>query len=213
MYLPNHFREDRLEVQHALIRSHSLGLLICDGPQGLTANPIPFLVQSDGGPLGLLRAHMARANNQWRELADAGQCLVVFQGPQAYVSPSWYPSKRETEKVVPTWNYATVHVWGQPRVIEEPVWLRKQVGELTDCHEAAFDEPWRVEDAPEDFIAAQLRGIVGLEIPIGRIEGKWKVSQNRSEPDRCGVVEGLQRLGVSGAPMASLVEAKGPAKL
>ena len=136
MYQPPAFREDRLEVQHELIRAHPLGLLITAGPAGLLANPFPFLLDADGTPLGTLRLHIARANPHWREFDAIDECLVVFQGPQDYVTPSWYATKRETGKVVPTWNYAMVHVWGRPRVVNDAVWLRRQLDDLTASREA-----------------------------------------------------------------------------
>lgn len=204
MYQPAHFREDDLGAQHALIRAHPLGLLVTAGPGGLTANPIPFLVDPKASERGTLRAHLARANPQWRELEAVADCLVVFQGPHGYVTPSWYATKRETGKVVPTWNYATVHAWGRPRVIADADWLRRQIAELTDLREAARSEPWSVEDAPKPFTDAQVRGIVGIEIPVARIEGKWKVSQNRPEADRAGVIAGFREGG--GEAMAGLVQ-------
>ncbi|MDI6834707.1 MAG: FMN-binding negative transcriptional regulator [Rhizobiaceae bacterium] len=210
MYQPPHFREDRREVQHALIRSHSLGLLISSGEGGLLANPIPFrLVNSDLG-LGTLQAHMARANPQWRALAAGAEVLVVFQGADHYVTPSWYETKRETGKVVPTWNYAIVQVRGTVRVIEDSQWLRALVGRLTDGHESRRMIPWAVDDAPDDFITAQLKGIVGIEVQITAIEGKWKVSQNRNEADRRGVAEGLdaEASDTAGA-MAAMVREPG----
>ncbi|MBI2720510.1 MAG: FMN-binding negative transcriptional regulator [Rhizobiales bacterium] len=206
MYLPTHFREDRLEVQHDLIRTHPLGLLISDGASGLQASPLPFLIDARASKLGTLRAHLARANGHWQELAESGECLVVFQGPQAYVTPSWYETKRETGKVVPTWNYVTVHAWGRARAIEDGAWLRQQIGELTAKQESPRATPWKVEDAPADFLAAQIRAIVGLEIPIDRIEGKWKASQNRPAKDRAGVVAGLSEMGEMDRAMARLVE-------
>lgn len=211
MYQPPHFREDRLEVQHGLIRAHPLALLVTAGPGGLMANPLPFVLDPAAGERGTLRCHLARANPQWRELKAIDECLVVFQGADSYITPAWYPTKRETGKVVPTWNYATVHCWGRPIVHDDPEWLRRQVGTLTDQLEAPRSEPWRVSDAPEPFVAAQLRGIIGVDIPIARIEGKWKVSQNRVDADRAGVVAGL---GAEGGPaeMATLVAAGGPAK-
>jgi transcriptional regulator len=209
MYQPPHFREDRLDVQHDLIRSHPLGLLITSGPGGLMANPIPFLIDSGASEGGTLLCHMARANPQWRELAAVEECLVVFQGPQDYVTPSWYATKRETGKVVPTWNYATVHAWGKPAVIDDPDWLRRQIESLTQAREASRPEPWQVDDAPAAFVTAQIKGIIGVEIPIGRIEGKWKVSQNRPEPDRAGVAAGYREQGEAGIPMAELVAGRG----
>lgn len=206
MYQPAHFREDRIEIQHALIRAHSLGLLITAGPGGLQANHIPFLIDPDGSEHGILRAHLARPNPQCQELAAVAECLVVFQGPQHYISPSLYPTKHETGKVVPTWNYITVHAWGRPRVIDDPAWLRRQLDDLTWHKEGSRAAPWRVSDAPEPFVAAQMKGIVGLQISITRIEGKWKVSQNRPALDRAGVVAGLRSSGEEAAEiMASLV--------
>jgi transcriptional regulator len=207
MYQPPAFREDRSEVQHALIRKHPLGLLITAGPAGLLANLFPFLLDADGTEKGTLRLHMARANPQWHELEAVEECLVVFQGPQDYVTPSWYATKRETGKVVPTWNYATVHVWGKPRVMKDDAWLRKQIEDLTASREAHRAEPWQVGDAPEDFVAMQMRAIVGIEIPILKIEGKWKMSQNRPEADRAGVIAGFREMG--GEAIAALVEERG----
>ncbi len=205
MYQPPHFREDRLEVQHALIHAHSLGLLVTAGPGGLQANHIPFLVDADGSEHGTLRGHLARANPQCGELAAVAECLVVFQGPQQYISPSLYPTKREHGKVVPTWNYITVHTWGRPQVLDNAAWLRRQVNDLTSHKEGSRPAPWYVSDAPEPFVAAQLKGIVGIEIPIARIEGKWKVSQNRPAVDQTGVVAGLRGNGDDAEIMASLV--------
>jgi transcriptional regulator len=209
MYQPSHFREDRVDIQHGLIRAHPLGLLITAGPGGLMANPIPFLVDGHGSDKGTLRAHLARANDQISELEAVDECLVVFQGPHEYVTPSWYATKRETGKVVPTWNYATVHVWGRPRVIPETTWIRQQIDDLTHSREHVRPQPWKVTDAPEPYVASQIKGIIGLEIPIARIEGKWKVSQNRPEADRAGVIAGLREAGERGEPMASLVAERG----
>jgi transcriptional regulator len=213
MYQPPHFREDRIDVQHALIRMHPLGLLVSAGPGGLMANPVPFLLLPDASERGTLHCHVSRANPHWRELGAVEECLAVFQGPQQYITPSWYETKRETGKVVPTWNYATVHAWGKPRIIEDAEWLRRNVEGLTRSHEGARPAPWAVDDAPPEFVAAQLRGIVGIEIPIARIEGKWKVSQNRPEADRAGVVAGLREQGTASETMAALVSERAePAK-
>ncbi|MEJ8572793.1 FMN-binding negative transcriptional regulator [Microbaculum marinum] len=209
MYQPPQFREDRLDIQHELIRCHPLGLLVTAGPNGLMANPVPFLVDPGLSEKGTLRAHLSRANEQWRELAEVDECLVVFQGPQNYVTPSWYATKQETGKVVPTWNYATVHAWGRPLVRDDAVWLRRQIEELTNSREHARSQPWAVGDAPDAFVAAQIRGIVGVEIPIARIEGKWKVSQNRPEADRRGVWQGYLGEGAAGEAMAELVRQRG----
>jgi transcriptional regulator len=209
MYQPPHFVESRLAVQHALIREHSLGLLITAGSDGLQANPIPFLIDNEASERGTLRAHLARANPQAQELAAVTECLVVFQGPQHYISPSFYPTKRETGKVVPTWNYITVHAWGRPVVMDDAAWLRRQIGDLTRHKEESRAAPWAVDDAPEAFVAAQIKSIVGLEIPIARIEGKWKVSQNRPAVDQAGVVAGLRDSGPEAEAMAAAVAERG----
>lgn len=212
MYQPPLFREDRIDVQHDLIRALPLGLLVSAGPGGLLANPLPFFLDASVSERGTLRCHMARANPQWRDLAAVEECLVVFQGPQDYVTPSWYATKQETGKVVPTWNYATVHAWGRPRVTEDVEWLRQNIEELTHAREQGRPAPWKVDEAPADFIAAQLRAIVGIEIPISRMEGKWKVSQNRPEADRYGVITGLREQGPASEPMARLVADRGARK-
>jgi transcriptional regulator len=192
MYLPAAFRETRIEVMHDLMRSHPLALWVTGGAGGLNASPVPFLVYAAEGAFGTLRAHVARANPHWQELQEGSECLVVFQGEQGYVSPSWYPTKQATHKVVPTWNYATVHAWGTPRIVEEASWLRRLLEDLTRTHERQRLQPWNMSDAPADFIEAQMKAIVGIEIPIGRLEGKWKMSQNRPAADQAGVVAGLR---------------------
>lgn len=210
MYQPPHFREDRLEAQHALIRAHPLGMLVTAGRNGLIANPLPFVLDASASPYGTLKAHLARANNQWCDFDPAQEALAIFQGVEAYVTPSWYETKRETGKVVPTWNYAVVQAYGRMRVFEDPAWLMRQIAELTGEHEAARPEPWSVDDAPAPFVAAQLKGIVGIEIEITRIEGKWKVSQNRPEADRVKVAAGLRDNGDEASlAMAALVERRG----
>src|SRR3954468_10074309 len=177
MYEPPHFRETRPDVLHGLIRAHPLGLLICNGADGPVANAIPFLLDPDVPPNGRLRAHLARANPQWRLLADnpASPVLVVFQGADAYVTPSWYETKRETGKVVPTWNYAIVQVRGAVKVIEDAEWIAQQITELTLSQEGPRETPWAVTDAPPTFIQSQIKGIIGLELEIAEISGKWKV--------------------------------------
>ena len=213
MYQPAHHREDRLDVQHALIRTFPLGILVTSGPSGLVANHVPFLIDPEASRLGTLRAHVARANPLWKESDPDAEVLVIFQGAERYVTPSWYATKRETGKVVPTWNYAVVHAYGRMTVIEDAAWLKAQIEDLTRVNEAARAEPWAVTDAPEKFVDAMVRGIVGLTIEIARIEGKWKVSQNRPEADRRGVVEGLRSdADARSAEMATLVEAFGSAK-
>jgi transcriptional regulator len=210
VYQPPLFREDRLDVQHALIRAHPLGLLVTAGPTGLVANPIPFLLDGSAGPLGTLRAHLARANPQWRDHDPEQDALVVFQGVETYITPSWYATKRETGKVVPTWNYAIVQARGRIRIHDDPAWLARQIADLTESQEAARAEPWAVADAPAAFVAGQLKGIVGIEIEIARLDGKWKVSQNRPEADRAGVVAGLSEEREDAAQeMARLVGERG----
>lgn len=192
MYTPASFKESDTARLHALIEARPLALLVTHGVGGLQASPLPFLLYSEEGANGVLRAHLARANPHWQALAGADECMVVFQGVQGYVTPSWYPSKAETHKVVPTWNYATVHAWGRATVTDDPAWLRRQLDDLTHVHESPRPRPWSVGDAPSDFIAAQMKAIVGIEIPIARLEGKFKMSQNRSAADRAGVVAGLR---------------------
>jgi transcriptional regulator len=206
MYVPPAFREDRPEVLRALIRTHPLATLVTVGADGLTANLTPFiLVETPEGDV--LRAHMARANDQFESLRTGAEALVVFQGPQTYITPAWYATKAEHGKVVPTWNYAMVQAWGTPQVIDDADWVLAQVTALTTAQESRRAEPWAVTDAPETYVAAQLRGIVGLEIPIRRIEGKWKVSQNQPEANRRSVVSGLR--GAAKDEMADLVEERG----
>ena len=173
---------------------------------GVKAGRLPLHLVEDEGEFGTLYGHLARANPQW-SLVPTGEALAIFTGPDAYVTPSWYATKQETGKVVPTWNYITVHAWGAPRVIEDAGWLRRQLDDLTASQESGRSFPWAVGDAPEPFIASQMKGIVGVEIPIARIEGKWKVSQNRPEADRAGVVGGLTAEG--DAAMAALVRERG----
>ena len=197
MYLPAHFEETRPELLHGLISTHPLGLLVTQDPAGeMVANTIPFLLEADpeGGP-GILRAHVARSNPLWRVSRTDVDSLIVFQGPQTYISPSMYPSKAATGKVVPTWNYIMAQGRGRLHAVEDADWLRAFVTRLSDRHEAARPVPWAVSDAPEDFIDATLRAIVGIEIKLSSLRGKWKVSQNRTQADRDGVVYGLRSLG------------------
>jgi transcriptional regulator len=210
MYLPKHFAETRTEVLHELIRAHPLAALVTQDAAGLDANHIPLLVDPGPAPWGTLRGHVARAN----PLARTGECdaLAIFQGPQAYVSPAWYPSKRETGgKVVPTWNYVIVHAHGRLRVIDDKRWVLDLVRSLTERHEAGRPAPWGVSDAPADFIARQLEAIVGIELQITRLTGKWKASQNRPERDRAGTAAGLTAEGrEAAAAMSALVRATLP---
>lgn len=202
MYLPPQFEEKDETVLRALIEAHPLGLLISTSGTDVLANPVPFLVSVRDG-VTTLRAHVSKANAQWRHIKDGASVLVVFQGTNTYVTPSWYASKAEHGKVVPTWNYAMVQARGSASVHDGSEWLRPQVNELTDRHEADRPAPWKVDDAPEAFVAAQLRGIVGIEISVSQLTGKWKVSQNRPEADRRGVHAGLTSQG--DGDMADLV--------
>jgi transcriptional regulator len=206
MYVPTHFEETRVEVMHELMCSHPFATLVTLTSQGLNANHIPLELQADPAPFGTLCGHIARANPLWRELSSDVNALAIFQGANRYISPAWYPTKEETGKVVPTWNYAVVHAHGPLRVIEDRDWLRQLVGRLTDHHESNRSQPWSVSDAPGDYIEKTLDAIVGLEMPIVRLIGKWKVSQNRPAKDQAGVVENLLREGdESSKAMADLV--------
>ncbi|HYL01543.1 MAG TPA: FMN-binding negative transcriptional regulator [Steroidobacteraceae bacterium] len=207
MYCPTLFREERLEVLHAFIRSHPLGLLVSQGSTGLVANLLPFVLQAGDGGRGVLQGHMARANPQWREL-DQQRVLVVFRGPDAYVSPSLYATKRETGKVVPTWNYAMVQARGIARLRDHGDWLGPQLHALTAAREAGRPQPWAITDAPADYIEAQKKVIVGLEIGIAELDGKWKVSQNQPEANRRSVVAAFSA-DESTRAMAELVRTYG----
>lgn len=190
MYQPPHFRIADQDELASVMRANPLGLLITHGPSGLMANPVPFLF--DGGESPRLRAHLARANPQLAEIGEAGaDVLVVFQAENAYVTPAWYETKRETGKVVPTWNYVMVQARGRATLRPSADWMRGQIDELTATHEKGRAQEWAVSDAPADFLAAQMKGIVGLEIAVTKLEGKFKLSQNRNDADRAGVVEGL----------------------
>lgn len=210
MYLPSHFEETRVEVLHRLIREHPLGTLVTLGSEGLNADHVPFEVEAAPAPFGKLRGHVARGNPVWRDFSKDLEALLVFQGPQAYITPSWYPTKRETGKVVPTYNYIVVHAYGALRAIEDRAWLRGLVERLTNRHEAGRPQPWKVADAPEDYIETMLGAIVGIEITVTRLVGKWKASQNRPPADRDGVVRGLAGSDdADAAAMADFVRSAG----
>ncbi|MGB8666951.1 MAG: FMN-binding negative transcriptional regulator [Serratia inhibens] len=206
MYQPASFREDDLETHIALVRANPLGMLISQGEQGLLADPLPFLVDVDAQGNICLRAHLSRANRHWQGLQAAQECLVVFQGTDGYISPGWYETKRQTGKAVPTWNYSLVQLYGVPRVTEDAGWLRQQLEGLTALQEGRQPEPWRIDDAPANYIAAQIRGIVGIEIAVTRREGKWKMSQNRSSDDIEGVIAGLRAGNADQQRLADEVE-------
>ncbi len=195
MYNPPHFQEQRPEVLHQLIREHSLAALVTLGPEGLIANHVPLILDPDSGPLGTLRGHLSRVNPQWRDSLPEVSALAIFQGPSAYITPSWYPTKEESGKVVPTYNYMVVHAHGPLQTYDEPRLLERNVRDLTELHESRFALPWSVDDAPPEYVKGLLKGIVGIEIPIARLEGKWKLSQNRPAEDQQGAVDGLQQAG------------------
>lgn len=197
MYQPPHFRQTETEALFGFIERNPLALLVTAGSGGLIANPLPFFLRrgGDGDDKDRLIAHMARANPQWKAIEAGDEVLVSFMGADHYVSPNWYPTKQESGKVVPTWNYQIVQVRGTATVHHDAAWLLDQVRRLTDQQEAKGNHPWAVEDAPEPFVTAQLRGIVGLELAISSIEGKLKASQNRDEADRMGVLQGLEAEG------------------
>lgn len=205
MYVPSHFEVTDSAALHSLIREHPLGALVTNGPQGLDANHLPFEIDPEPAPHGRLLAHVARANPLWRHAGDA-EVLVVFQGVSGYITPSWYPTKKETGKVVPTYNYAVVHAYGRMRAIDDPAWLRAFVERLTDRHESTREQPWRVNDAPASYVDPMLNAIVGIEVTITRLAGKFKMSQNRPMPDRLGVIAGLEASdGANGHAMARLM--------
>jgi transcriptional regulator len=207
VYEPPLHRNENLPELHALIRERIFGLLISNGAEGLVANSVPFVLDTAASKLGVLKAHLARANPQWRDLQERPDALVVFQGLDHYITPSWYATKQETGKVVPTWNYTMVQAKGRAKVMDE-AWLAQQVEELTRTLEGRREQPWAVGDAPADFVAMQRRAIVGLEIEILDIRGKWKTSQNRPAADRAGVVAGLEAMGDDDSrAMAEIVRA------
>lgn len=205
MYQPDHFRLDDVAEMHALIRARPLATLVSAGELGLYGTHLPTVLK-DEGPFGTIECHLARGNPHWKDLAKAGEALMIFQGPEAYVTPNWYPSKAAHRKVVPTWNYAVVHAYGRPAVRDDPAWLRRHVSELSAQQEAGSAQPWAVTDAPERYVDVMLRGIVGFRFEIARLEGKWKMSQNREMSDRAGVAQGLSaRRQGDDAEVAALV--------
>jgi len=206
MYLPKSFEPPDIGTLQQFVRAHPFGVLVAMTRGGLEGNHIPFLIDVEPEPYGTLRGHVARANPIWQEVQLWTDALVIFQGPDSFISPSWYPSKLETAAVVPTWNYVVVHAHGHLRVIQDPHWLRAHVEELTNRHEQDREAPWAVTDAPADYIQKMVGAIVGLEIPITRLTGKWKLGQNRTERDRAGVVDGLIGEGTESAEaLAALV--------
>jgi transcriptional regulator len=210
VYVPEYFRETRNEVLQAFVERHPLATLVALTAQGLTANHVPLQSQLAGAGGGVLRGHIARANSLWRELAADAPVLAIFTGADSYVSPAWYPARREHGKVVPTWNYATVHVSGNIRFIEDALWLRQFVTSLTDVHEHELADRWQVSDAPAEYIDAMLRAIVGFEIAVTGVVAKFKGSQNRSAADRAGVAAALRAAGRSPEAIAEIAPQADP---
>jgi transcriptional regulator len=192
MYLPAHFSETRVDVLHALMRAHPLTTIVTSSESGLNANHIPVETLPAPSPLGLIRGHIARANPLWRQYREGTEALAIFQGPHTYISPSFYPSKEVSGEVVPTWNYAVVHAHGTLRFIQDAAWLEELVAGLTNTFEAQRSPPWKMGDAPIAYIKKMLGLIVGFELDISSLIGKWKVGQNRTHADRQGVVENLR---------------------
>jgi transcriptional regulator len=208
VYLPPHFAETDIDAMHALIRAFPIGTLITLGADGLSANHIPFVLDTRAGGTGRLLAHVARNNPVWRNHDADCEALVVFQAADAYISPNWYPTKRETHEVVPTWNYAVVHAYGRIVVHDDEKWVRGQAGMLTKQQEASQVSPWKMADAPPAFTTGQLAHIVGFELPIARLIGKVKASQNRRDADCEGAIAGLRDTGDPGdAAMADVMDA------
>jgi transcriptional regulator len=192
MYVPEYYQESRAERLHALIAQYPLGVLVTNGPGGLDANHLPFELNTRDGALGVLHSHVARANPVWRELASGDEVLVVFRGPHAYISPSSFPSKHEHHRSVPTWNYMVVHAHGRVTAHDDERYVRGVVARLTKRHEATQSNPWRMSDSSEAFIKEMLASIVGLEVEITRLVGKFKLSQNRERRDIVGAATALQ---------------------
>jgi len=209
MYTPKHFEEPRIEVMHELMRARPLATLVTLTSNGLNANHIPLHLVDAPAPFGTLRGHVARANPMWSDYAEDVEVLAIFHGSDSYITPSWYATKKETGKVVPTWNYAVVHAYGTMRVIDDPAWVRAQLEALTDHNENIFTKPWAVADAPHEYTEKLIGAIVGIEIVITKLSGKWKVSQNQPEPNQAGVIAGLNNSGLRDAnEMTVLIEAR-----
>jgi transcriptional regulator len=208
--LPAHFNESRTDVLHALVREHPLATLVAVNDSGLVANHVPMRIAAEPAP-GILRGHIARANPLWKEYRSDIEALAIFQGPQAYISPALYPSKKTTGEVVPTWNYAVVHARGALRFIHDVQWLRDFVSALTDEHEAKRAQPWKIADAPEPYIEKMLTMIVGFEISISNLSGKWKLGQNRTAADRQGLIQGLSNADEADSKaLADMLSAREP---
>jgi transcriptional regulator len=207
MYVPEKFKEPSVDAMHQLIRARPLATLVTLSPGGLNANHIPMHLSASPTPYGTLRGHVARVNSIVEDVAGTNEALAIFHGADAYITPSWYTTKKETGKAVPTWNYVVVHAYGRLRLVDDAAWLRAHLEALTNQNEARFPEPWAVSDAPTDYVEKLLGAIVGLEMVVTRMSGKWKVSQNQPASNRAGVVAGLRATGSEA--MAALVESGG----
>ena len=210
MYIPSHFEENRSEELHRVIHENPLGALVLNGPSGLDANHLPFELNEKDGFVVLL-AHVARSNPLWREAQDGDEVLVVFRGVDAYISPNWYPSKQELHNVVPTWNYQAVNVHGKIYIRDDEVFVRKLLARLTHTHESRLgqEQPWRMTDAPKAFMDQKIAAVVGIEIKVERMVGKWKLSQNRLDGDLLSAANELERRGDSDTA-AAMRAARGP---
>ena len=209
MYCPEHFEQRSIQEMHALIRTYPLATLIMQTSQGIRVNHIPMRLSAEAEPHGVLSGHMPKSNSVWQEHDTDSPAIAVFHGPQAYITPSWYVSTKRHGKVVPTWNYTTVHAHGRVNVIQDRSWLMSHLEQLTDQMESSFEQPWSVSDAPKDYTDKLVEHLVGIEILIDRLEGKWKVSQNRPTEDRAGVSKGLKDDGgAEASPMSELVVPK-----
>lgn len=208
MYIPQKFAQPDVNAMHELIRAHPLATLVALSSSGLEANHIPMYLSAGAGPYGTLQGHVARANPLWQDFDGSVEVLLVFHGPEAYISPSLYATKKETGKVVPTWNYAVVHAYGPLVIRDDAIWLREQLERLTGHNEATRTQQWKVSDAPHDYTEKLIAAVVGIEIPITRLSGKWKVSQNQPVVNQVSVIDGLESSGLRGsAEMAALVKA------
>ncbi|HVW03980.1 MAG TPA: FMN-binding negative transcriptional regulator [Vicinamibacterales bacterium] len=207
MYLPPSFEESRPEVLRDLMTRHPLATVVTLGADGLDANHLPLLYQAAPAPHGTLVGHVSRANRVWRDARLDVDALAIFHGPQGYITPAWYPSKADTGKVVPTWNYIVVHAYGRLRFLDDPTWLRNHVDALTATHEAAQTAPWSVSDAPSDYIDSLIKGIVGFELTVTRLLGKWKLNQNKTDAERGGLVRAMREQNdADTTTMAELIE-------
>ena len=211
MYLPPHFEATDPASLHRLIRAHPLGALVTSGEQGLDANHLPFEFDADEGAYGILRAHVARNNPLWQEVKEGQEVLVIFRAAEGYISPNWYPSKQAHHKQVPTWNYAVVHAHGRIRVRDDARFVRRLLATLTRTQEAEEPAPWKMADAPRDYIEAMVQAVVGIEIEIDRLVGKFKLSQNKEKEDREGAIQGAR--GRGGEALAKAMQESMPAAM